>query len=159
MRVTLRHFALIRETIGKKTEEREIVAGETIGDLYDRLAADVTITKVAGTDEFKARMDRTLSGARIIGERLTAPDSREAGVDVLTGGTDVHLVLADLRDSVLDGKQAEDRLHEVFITVNRNSVPFDPRPPMVTSGVRLGTAAVTSRSSSSAASRDLPGLA
>ena len=52
---------------------------------------------------------------------------------MLTGGTDVHLVLADLRDSELDGQQAEDRLHEIGITVNRNAVPFDPRPPMVTS--------------------------
>jgi glycine hydroxymethyltransferase len=57
----------------------------------------------------------------------------------------VHLVLADLRASVLDGKQAEDRLHDVFITVNRNSVPFDPRPPMVTSGLRIGTPALATR--------------
>jgi glycine hydroxymethyltransferase len=64
---------------------------------------------------------------------------------VLTGGTDVHLVLADLRTSPLDGKQAEDLLHEVGITVNRNAVPFDPRPPMVTSGVRIGTPALATR--------------
>jgi glycine hydroxymethyltransferase len=57
----------------------------------------------------------------------------------------VHLVLVDLRDSPLDGRQAEDRLHEVGITVNRNAVPFDPRPPMVTSGLRLGTPALASR--------------
>jgi hypothetical protein len=60
-------------------------------------------------------------------------------VSVLTGGTDVHLVLVDLRESELDGKQAEDRLHDIGITVNRNAVPFDPRPPMVTSGLRVGT--------------------
>jgi glycine hydroxymethyltransferase len=64
---------------------------------------------------------------------------------VLTGGTDVHLVVVDLRDSELDGKQAEDRLHEIGITVNRNAVPFDPRPPMVSSGVRIGTSALASR--------------
>ena len=64
---------------------------------------------------------------------------------VLTGGTDVHLVLVDLRDSQLDGRQAEDRLHEIGITVNRNAVPFDPRPPMVTSGLRIGTPALASR--------------
>ena len=63
----------------------------------------------------------------------------DAGVNVLTGGTDVHLVLADLRDSELDGQQAEDRLHEIGITVNRNAVPFDPRPPAVSSGLRIGT--------------------
>ena len=67
------------------------------------------------------------------------------GVNVLTGGTDVHLVLVDLRDSELDGQQAEDRLHSVGITVNRNAVPFDPRPPMVTSGLRIGTPALATR--------------
>ena len=65
------------------------------------------------------------------------------GVRVLTGGTDVHLVLADLRESELSGQDAEDRLHEVRITVNRNAVPFDPRPPRVTSGLRIGSPALT----------------
>jgi glycine hydroxymethyltransferase len=64
---------------------------------------------------------------------------------VVSGGTDVHLVLVDLRASELDGKQAEDRLHRVGITVNRNAVPFDPRPPMVSSGVRIGTPALAAR--------------
>jgi len=67
------------------------------------------------------------------------------GVSVLTGGTDVHLVLVDLRESDLDGQQAEDRLHDIGITVNRNAVPFDPRPPMVTSGLRVGTPALATR--------------
>src|SRR5690606_16195879 len=71
--------------------------------------------------------------------------AKSHGIDVLTGGTDVHLVLADLRNSELDGKQAEDVLHDVRITVNRNSVPFDPRPPMVTSGLRIGTPALATR--------------
>jgi glycine hydroxymethyltransferase len=66
-------------------------------------------------------------------------------VSVLTGGTDVHLVLCDLRESDLDGKQAEDRLHSVGITVNRNAVPFDPRPPAVSSGLRIGTPALATR--------------
>ena len=64
---------------------------------------------------------------------------------MLTGGTDVHLVLVDLRNSELDGQQAEDRLHEVGITVNRNAIPNDPRPPMVTSGLRIGTPALATR--------------
>ena len=85
------------------------------------------------------------SSARILADRLTQPDAIEAGVNVLTGGTDVHLALVDLRTSPLDGKQAEDLLHEVGITVNRNGVPFDPRPPMVTSGVRIGTPALATR--------------
>ena len=66
-------------------------------------------------------------------------------MNVLTGGTDVHLALVDLRESEIDGKQAEDRLHEIGITVNRNAVPFDPRPPMVTSGLRVGTPALATR--------------
>jgi len=64
---------------------------------------------------------------------------------VLTGGTDVHLVLVDLRESELDGQMAEDRLHDVGITVNRNAVPFDPRPPAVSSGLRVGTSALATR--------------
>jgi glycine hydroxymethyltransferase len=68
-------------------------------------------------------------------------------VKVLSGGTDVHLVLVDLRDSdpELTGKQAEDRLHAIDITVNRNAVPFDPRPPMEASGLRIGTPALATR--------------
>lgn len=69
----------------------------------------------------------------------------EHGVSVLSGGTDVHLVLVDLRNSELDGQQAEDRLHELGITVNRNAIPNDPRPPMVTSGLRIGTPALATR--------------
>jgi glycine hydroxymethyltransferase len=97
------------------------------------------------TDEFKDRQQRTLEGAKILAERLTRQDATEAGVSVLSGGTDVHLVLVDLRKSELDGQQAEDRLHSVGITVNRNAVPFDPRPPMVTSGLRIGAPALATR--------------
>jgi len=64
---------------------------------------------------------------------------------VLTGGTDVHLVLADLRNAAIDGQQAEDLLHHAGITVNRNAVPWDPRPPRVTSGLRIGTPALATR--------------
>jgi glycine hydroxymethyltransferase len=71
--------------------------------------------------------------------------SAGGGVSVLTGGTDVHLVLVDLRESELDGKQAEDRLHSIGITVNRNAVPFDPRPPAVSSGLRIGSPALATR--------------
>jgi glycine hydroxymethyltransferase len=97
------------------------------------------------------RQERTLEGARIIAERLSQPDLAEAGITVLSGGTDVHLVLVDLRDSEVDGQQAEDRLHTVGITVNRNAVPFDPRPPMVSSGVRIGTPALATRGFDAAA--------
>jgi glycine/serine hydroxymethyltransferase len=67
------------------------------------------------------------------------PTVRDAGITVVSGGTDVHLVLVDLRKSALDGAHAEDRLHGIGITVNRNAVPDDRRPPMVTSGLRIGT--------------------
>ncbi|KRD03863.1 MULTISPECIES: serine hydroxymethyltransferase [unclassified Streptomyces] len=115
------------------------------GPLEHVIAAKAVSFKVAASEEFKERQRRTVEGARILAERLTTPDAREAGVDVLSGGTDVHLILVDLRNSALDGQQAEDRLHEVGITVNRNAVPNDPRPPMVTSGLRIGTPALATR--------------
>src|SRR5699024_11739915 len=96
-------------------------------------------------EEFREKQERTLRGASILAERLQEQDVVDAGVQVLTGGTDVHLVLVDLRNSQLNGQQGEDLLHEVGITVNRNSVPFDPLPPMTTSGLRIGTPALASR--------------
>ena len=80
-----------------------------------------------------------------IAERLSAPDVKEAGISLVTGGTDVHLVLVDLRNSPMDGQEAEDLLHSVGITVNRNAVPWDPRPARVTSGLRVGTPALATR--------------
>ena len=109
------------------------------------IAGKAVALKIAGTPEFADRQQRTLSGARILADRLLAADVAKAGVSVVSGGTDVHLVLVDLRDSPLDGQAAEDLLHEVGITVNRNAVPNDPRPPMVTSGLRVGTPALATR--------------
>jgi glycine hydroxymethyltransferase len=122
-----------------------VFPGQQGGPLEHVIAAKAVGFKLAASDEFRDRQRRTLAGARIVADRLTQPDMESAGVSVLTGGTDVHLVLVDLRQSKLDGKQAEDRLHGVGITVNRNAVPFDPRPPMVTSGLRIGTPALASR--------------
>src|SRR4051794_19136723 len=132
------------ETYAKKLNSA-VFPGQQGGPLMHVIAAKATAFKLAATEEFRDRQRRTVEGAALLAERLVAPDSRAAGVDVLTGGTDVHLVLADLRESEIDGRQAEDRLHEAGITVNRNSVPFDPRPPMTTSGVRIGTAALATR--------------
>ena len=109
------------------------------------IAAKAVAMKIAGTDEFRDRQVRTLEGASILAGRLTADDVRGAGISLVTGGTDVHLALVDLRDSALDGQQAEDLLHTAGITVNRNAVPFDPRPPRVTSGLRIGTPALATR--------------
>lgn len=109
------------------------------------IAAKAVAFKMAMEPEFVERQERTIRGARILAERLVADDAKSAGVDVLTGGTDVHLALVDLRTSEVTGLEAENLLHEVGITVNRNAVPFDPRPPMVTSGVRIGTPALATR--------------
>jgi glycine hydroxymethyltransferase len=132
------------EELAKKLNSA-VFPGQQGGPLMHVIAAKATAFKLAMTDEFKERTDRTLRGAQIIAERLTAEDMKNAGVDVLTGGTEVHLVLVDLRNSPLDGQQAEDVLHAAGITVNRNAVPFDPRPPMVTSGLRIGTPALSTR--------------
>ncbi|MEU4246213.1 serine hydroxymethyltransferase [Amycolatopsis sp. NPDC026612] len=118
-----------------------VFPGQQGGPLEHVIAAKAVAFKMAAEPEFAERQQRTLRGAKLLAERLVL----EADISVLTGGTDVHLVLADLRNSELDGKQAEDRLHEVSITVNRNAVPFDPRPPMVTSGLRIGTPALATR--------------
>jgi glycine hydroxymethyltransferase len=122
-----------------------VFPGQQGGPLMHVIAAKAVAFKIAGGEEFKERQERVLEGAKIIADRLNQADVAEAGVSVLTGGTDVHLVLVDLRNSQLDGQQAEDLLHSVGITVNRNSVPFDPRPPMVTSGLRIGTPALATR--------------
>ncbi|MFB8166512.1 serine hydroxymethyltransferase [Kitasatospora purpeofusca] len=122
-----------------------VFPGQQGGPLEHVIAGKAVAFKVAASEEFKERQQRTLDGARILAERLLQADVTEAGVSVLSGGTDVHLVLVDLRNSQLDGQQAEDRLHEVGITVNRNAIPNDPRPPMVTSGLRIGTPALATR--------------
>ncbi len=134
-----------RDTALAKKLNSNVFPGQQGGPLMHVIAAKATAFKLAAEPEFVDRQQRTLDGARILAERLMADDSRAGGTDVLTGGTDVHLVLADLRNSPLDGQQAENVLHEVGITVNRNSVPFDPRPPMVTSGLRIGTPALATR--------------
>ncbi|MEY9847023.1 serine hydroxymethyltransferase [Streptacidiphilus sp. MAP5-3] len=135
---------LCKEQYAKKINSA-VFPGQQGGPLEHVIAAKAVSFKVAASEEFKDRQRRTLEGAKILAERLTQPDAVEAGVSVLSGGTDVHLVLVDLRKSELDGQQAEDRLHAVGITVNRNAVPFDPRPPMVTSGLRIGAPALATR--------------
>ncbi len=132
------------EQWGKKLNSA-VFPGTQGGPLMHVIAAKAIAMKIAQTEEFRDRQVRTLEGAQRLAERLGADDAREAGIRLVTGGTDVHLVLVDLVSSSLDGKQAEDLLHEVGITVNRNAVPFDPRPPAVTSGLRIGTPALATR--------------
>ncbi|SNR93197.1 serine hydroxymethyltransferase [Haloechinothrix alba] len=122
-----------------------VFPGQQGGPLEHVIAAKAVGFKINASEEFRERQQRVLDGARILAERLSASDCAEAGVKVSSGGTDVHLVLVDMVASELDGKNAEDRLHSIGITVNRNAVPFDPRPPMVTSGLRIGTPALAAR--------------
>lgn len=122
-----------------------VFPGQQGGPLEHVIAAKAVGFKMAAQPEFVERQQRCLDGARILADRLSAPDLAAAGISVVTGGTDVHLVLVDLRDAAIDGQQGEDRLEAVGITVNRNAVPFDPRPPMVTSGLRIGTPALAAR--------------
>ncbi len=132
---------LCREEYAKKINSA-VFPGQQGGPLEHVIAAKAVSLKIAASEQFRERQERTVAGAKLVAEALLGAGG---GVSVLTGGTDVHLVLVDLRESELDGKQAEDRLHEVGITVNRNAIPFDPRPPMVTSGLRIGTPALATR--------------
>ncbi|MFF2821785.1 serine hydroxymethyltransferase [Arthrobacter koreensis] len=122
-----------------------VFPGQQGGPLEHVIAGKATALKIAGMPEFRERQERTLAGSRILAERLLSGDVAAKGISVVSGGTDVHLVLVDLRNAELDGQQAEDRLAQIDITVNRNAVPFDPRPPMVTSGLRIGTPALATR--------------
>ncbi|MGE4428780.1 MAG: serine hydroxymethyltransferase [Solirubrobacteraceae bacterium] len=135
---------LCREEHAKKINTA-VFPGQQGGPLEHVIAAKAVALKIAASAEFRERQERTIAGARAVASALLEGPAAAAGVSVLTGGTDVHLTLVDLRETALDGQQAEDRLHEVGITVNRNAVPFDPRPPMVTSGLRVGTPALATR--------------
>ena len=130
---------LCRADHAKKIDSA-VFPGQQGGPLMHVIAGKAVALRAAASEVFRERQERTRVGARAVAEELVS-----AGLDVLTGGTDVHLALLDLRDSHLDGKQAEDRLHEVGITVNRNAVPYDPRPPAVSSGIRVGTPALATR--------------
>jgi glycine hydroxymethyltransferase len=123
-----------------KKIDSAIFPGQQGGPLEHVIAAKAVALKLAGEEEFRERQRRTIAGARALAAALVGE-----GIPVLTGGTDVHFAVVDLRQSELDGKQAEDRLHEIGITVNRNAIPFDPRPPMVSSGLRIGTSALATR--------------
>ncbi len=120
--------------------DKAIFPGQQGGPLMHTIAAKAVAMRIAATEPFRARQRQTIANAQALAAGL-----QEGGVPVLTGGTDVHLVLVDLTPSGLDGKTAEDRLAEVGITVNRNAIPFDERPPMNPSGLRIGTPALTTR--------------
>jgi glycine hydroxymethyltransferase len=148
---------LCREEYRKKIDSA-VFPGQQGGPLEHVIAGKAVAFKIAASAAFRERQERTVAGAQAVAAELLGAGERSGeasaggeasgrgrSVNVLTGGTDVHLVLVDLRDSELDGMQAEDRLHEIGITVNRNAVPFDPRPPAVSSGLRVGASALATR--------------
>ena len=120
--------------------DKAVFPGQQGGPLEHMIAAKAVCLRIADSELFRERQRQTIANARELGAAL-----QEGGLTVLTGGTDVHLVLVDLGMDGLDGKEAEDRLAEVGITVNRNAIPFDQRPPMRASGLRIGTPALTTR--------------
>jgi glycine hydroxymethyltransferase len=120
--------------------DKAVFPGQQGGPLMHTIAAKAVALKIAAGEQFRARQRQTIANAQVLATGL-----QDAGVPVLTGGTDVHLILVDLTPSGLDGKTAETRLEEVGITVNRNAIPFDERPPMNPSGLRIGTPALTTR--------------
>ncbi|MFL6034814.1 MAG: serine hydroxymethyltransferase [Gaiellaceae bacterium] len=132
-------FILCREEHATAVD-RAVFPGMQGGPLEHTIAAKATCFKIAMTDAFRDYQRQVRSNADVLCETLM-----EGGLDVLTGGTDTHLLQLDLRSTEWTGKDAEERLHEVKLTANRNTVPFDERPPTVASGVRIGTPAATMR--------------
>jgi len=127
-----------------KKIDSAVFPGQQGGPLEHAIAAKAVALRIAASELFAERQKRTIEGAQAVAAELLRAGH---GVNVLTGGTDVHLALVDLRacEPELSGRAAEDRLHEIGITVNRNAVPFDPRPPMEASGLRIGTPALATR--------------
>src|SRR3954465_15316095 len=123
-----------------KAVDKAIFPGQQGGPLMHTIAAKAVALQIAASEQFRQRQRQTIANAQALAAGL-----EDGGVPVLTGGTDVHLVLVDLTPTGLDGQTAEDRLDEVGVTLNRNPIPFDERPPMNPSGLRIGTPALTTR--------------
>ena len=132
-------FVLCREEHAQAVD-RAVFPGMQGGPLNHVIAAKAACFRIAGSEPFREYQRRVRANADALAEAL-----QDGGLDVLTGGTDTHLLLVDLRRTIWSGKDAEERLAEVAITVNRNTVPFDERPPTVASGFRVGTPAMTMR--------------
>src|SRR5216110_2839355 len=123
-----------------KAIDKSVFPGMQGGPLMHVIAAKAVCFKEAAAPEFKTYARQVVANAKALAAELMA-----RGYDLVTGGTDNHLLLMDLRRAGLSGAEVEDALHKAGITVNKNAVPNDPRPPAVTSGNRIGTAAVTTR--------------
>jgi glycine hydroxymethyltransferase len=142
-------FILCREEHAQAVD-RAVFPGMQGGPLQHAIAAKATCFRIAASEPFREYQRQVRTNADAIAEELLA-----GGLDVLTGGTDTHLLQLDLRRTDWSGKDAEERLHEVGITANRNTVPFDERPPTVASGVRIGTPAITMRGFDEGDSREV----
>jgi glycine hydroxymethyltransferase len=132
-------FILCREEHAQAVD-RAVFPGMQGGPLCHTIAAKATCFRIAASEAFRSYQQQVRVNADALAETLI-----EGGHELVSGGTDTHLMQLDLRHSEWTGKDAEDRLHDVKITANRNTVPFDERPPTVASGVRLGTPAITMR--------------
>jgi glycine hydroxymethyltransferase len=132
-------FVLCREEHAQAVD-RAVFPGMQGGPLMHVIAAKAACFKIAASEAFRSYQEQVRVNADVLSDELMTN-----GLDVLTGGTDTHLLQLDLRKTDWTGKDAEERLHEVKLTVNRNTVPFDERPPTVASGVRIGTPAATMR--------------
>ena len=143
---------MMKEEHAKKVNSR-VFPGSQGGPLMHAIAAKAVAFKEALTPEFKEYQNQILKNAKHLGKCML-----ENGVNLVSGGTDTHLLLIDLRETELTGKIAEDTLELAGITVNKNAVPFDPLPPMVTSGIRIGTPAITTRGMKEAEMEVIAGL-
>jgi glycine hydroxymethyltransferase len=132
-------FILCKEEHAQAVD-RAIFPGTQGGPLVHTIAAKATCFQIAATEAFREYQTQVRANADALADEL-----QDGGLDVLTGGTDTHLLQVDLRRTEWTGKDAEERLHEVKMTVNRNTVPFDERPPTIASGIRIGTPAATMR--------------
>jgi glycine hydroxymethyltransferase len=132
-------FILCREEHAKALDSA-VMPGMQGGPLEHTIAAKATCFRIAITDAFREYQAQIRVNADALADALL-----DGGLSLVTGGTDTHLMLVDLRDSDWTGKAAEERLHEIAVTVNRNTIPFDERSPFVTSGIRLGSPAMTMR--------------
>ena len=132
-------FVLCKEEHAQALD-RAVFPGMQGGPLLHTIAAKAACFRIAATEPFRDYQRQVRANADALAEALL-----EGGLDVLTGGTDTHLLLVDLRDSQWSGKDAQERLESIKVTTNRNAIPFDERPPMIASGLRLGSPACTMR--------------
>lgn len=130
---------LCKEEFAKQID-KAVFPGTQGGPLMHIIAAKAVALGEALTDEFKEYQKQVVKNASVLADELT-----QRGVDIVSGGTDNHLMLLDLRSKGITGKELEHRLDEVRITANKNTIPNDPQSPFVTSGLRIGTPAVTTR--------------